>query len=93
MNYFKSVLMGLVAVLVICVFLPALPTLVQFLVFVIKHHGEVGIAVGPVRWRAPSLAQWLFMTAVFGGGFLWELRKLAKRQLPPATGSKGPPIS
>jgi hypothetical protein len=93
MNYFKSVLVGLTAVFVICIFFPTLPTIVRVLVFVIKHHGEGGIAIGPVSWRAPSFAQWLFMIAVFGGGFLWELRKLAKRRLPPKADSTDPPIS
>ena len=94
MNYFKSVLVGLVAVLVICVFVPALPTLVHVFVFVIKHGADgIGIAGGRVSWRAPSLAEWLFMFAVFGAGFLWELRRLARRQLPSATDPADPPIS
>jgi len=94
MNYFKSVLAGLAAVFVICVFVPALPTIVRVFAFVIKHGaGGIGIPVARVSWRAPSLAQWLFMFAVFGGGFLWKLRRLAKRRLPPATGSADPPIS
>jgi hypothetical protein len=94
MNYFKSVLVGLAAVLVICVLFPALPTIVRVFIFVIKHgSGGIGIANGRVSWRAPSLAQWLFMFAVFGGGFLWQLRRLARRQLPPSTGSTDPPIS
>ena len=94
MKYFKSALFGLAAVFVICVFFPALPTLVHVFIFVMKHraHG-IGIAVTLVRWHAPSIAQLLFMLAVFGGGFLWKLRKLAKRQLPPRTGSTDPPIS
>ncbi len=78
MNYFKSVLVGLAAVFVICVFLPTMPTIVHIFIFFIEHRGEGGIAIGPVHWQAPSLAQWLFMLAVFGGGFVWELRRLAK---------------
>ena len=86
MNYFKSVLVGLAAVFVICVFLPTLPTIVRVLMSVIKHRAEGGgIAIGSVRWHAPSPAQWLFMFVVFGGGFVWELRRLAKRRLPPAS--------
>lgn len=94
MNYFKSVLAGLAAVFVICVLIPSLPAIVLVLLAVIKHlsHGG-GIAVSHVRWNAPSLAQSLFMLAVFGGGFLWELRRLAKRRLPPAPDSTDPPIS
>jgi hypothetical protein len=80
MNYFKSVVVGLAAVFVICVVFPALPTIVRALLLVIKHGaGGIGIAVGRVSWHAPSPAQWLFMFAVFGIGFLWELRRLAKR--------------
>jgi len=80
MNYFKSVLAGFAAVFVICLFFPTLPTIVRVLVFVIKHGADgIGIANVRVSWHAPSLAQWLFMFAVFGGGFLWELRRLAKR--------------
>jgi uncharacterized membrane protein len=93
MNYFKSVLVGLAAVFVICVFFPTLPTIVGVFIFFIKHGGEGGIAVGPMRWHSPSLSQWLFMFAVFGGGFLWELRRLAKRRLPPPPNSTNPPIS
>jgi hypothetical protein len=93
MNYFKSVLVGLAAVFVICVFFPTLPTIVRVLVFVIKHGTDgMGIAVGSVTWRTPSLAQWLFMLAVFGGGFSWELLRLARR-LPRKADSTDPPIS
>src|SRR6266581_420291 len=88
MNYLKSVLVGLAAVFVICVLFPALPTIVRVSAFVIKHRpGAIGIKVSPLSWRAPSLTQSLFMSAVFGGGFLWELRRLAKRRLPPASDS------
>ncbi len=94
MNYFKSVLAGLAAVFVICLFVPALPTIIRVIIFVIKHGADgMGIAIDRVSWHVPSLAQWLFLFAVFGGGFLWELRRLAKRRLPPATKSTDPPIS
>ena len=94
MKYFKSVLVGLAAVFVICILVPAVPTIVDVSIFVIKHRADaMGIKVSPLRWRVPSLAQLLFMLAVFGGGFLWELRKLARRQLAPATDSSDPPIS
>ncbi len=80
MNYFKSVLVGLAAVLVICVLFPALPTIVRAFLFVIKHGaGGIGVALDRMGWHAPSLAQSFFMLAVFGIGFLWELRRLAKR--------------
>jgi hypothetical protein len=91
MNYFKSVLVGLAAAFVICILLPALPTIIGAFILVIKHGtGGIGVAIGHVSWHAPSLAQSLFMLAVFGGGFLWELPRLAKRRLPPATDSKDP---
>ncbi len=93
MNYFKSALVGLAAVFVICLFVPALPTIIRVIIFVIKHGGEGGIAVGPVSWHAPSFAQWLFLFAVFGAGFLWELRRLAKRRPPLATDSTDLPMS
>ena len=94
MNYFKSVLVGLAAVFVICVFLPTLPTIVHVLLFVIKHRKDgMGIAGGSVHWQAPSPAQSLFMLAVFGGCFFWELHRLAKGLLPPPTDPKDPPIS
>src|SRR6266851_6150748 len=93
MKYFKSILVGLAAVFVICVIFPALPTIVRVFAFVIKHGTDgIGIAVRPLRWRAPSPAQLLFMFVVFGGGFLWELRRLAKRRLPPAADSTDRPI-
>ena len=80
MNYFKSVLVGLAAVFVICIFVPALPTMGRAFAFVIKHRPHaIDIEVVPASWHAPSLGQWLFMFAVFGIGFLWELRRLAKR--------------
>ncbi len=55
----------------------------------------MGIAGGSLswHWQVPSLAQSLFMLAVFGGGFLWELRRLAKRRLPPAIDPSDPSIS
>jgi len=94
MNYFKSVLVGLAAVFVICVFLPALPAIVHILIVAIRYYPDsIAIKVSPWSWRAPSHAQWLFMFTVFGGGFFWELRSLAKRRLPPATDSANPPIS
>src|SRR5258708_30954107 len=52
MNYFKSLLVGLAAVFVICLFCPALPTIVRVFTFFIKHGGEGGISVGPVSWHA-----------------------------------------
>ena len=80
MNYFKSVLAGLTAVFVICLFFPTLPTIVRVFLFVIKHGAAgIGIAIDRVSWHVPSIAQWLFMFGVFGIGFLWELRRLAKR--------------
>ena len=93
MNYFKSVLVGLAAVFLICIFVPTLPTIVRILIFAMNHGGEGGIAGGSVRWHAPSFAQCLFMFVVFGGGFVWELRRLTKRRLPPVTDSTDPPIS
>jgi len=93
MNYFKSVLVGLASIFVICVFFPTLPTIVLVLMSAIKHRAGGGIAGGSVRWHAPSFAQCLFMFVVFGGGFVWELRRLTKRRLPPATDSTDPPIS
>jgi hypothetical protein len=94
MNYFKSVLVGLAAAFVICVLVPSLPTVVLVLMSVVKHLTKGGaIAVGPVRWHAPSPSQLLFLFAVFGGGFLWKLRKLGKRQSPPVTDTKDSSIS
>jgi hypothetical protein len=94
MNYFKSVLAGLAAVFVICVFFPALPTIVRVFIFVIKHGaGGMGFAIDRVSWHLPSPAQSLFLLAVFGGGFVWELRRLAKRRLAPSTERTDPPIS
>jgi len=82
-NYVKSALVGLAAVLLICGVLPLLVTIVEVFIFFVKHRGEGGIAIGPLRWYAPSLAEWLFVFAVFGIAFLWELRRLTKRSLPP----------
>jgi hypothetical protein len=96
MKYFKSVLAGLAAVFVICIFLPALPTIVRVSIPAIKHLAKgdaLAVKVSLLSWHAPSPAQLLFMLAVFGAGFLWELRKLAKRRRLPATDSTDPPIS
>ena len=94
MNYLKSVLVGLAAVFVICVFLPALPSMIHVFILAMKFRpNAMAIKVSPLSWRAPSLTQSLFMIAVFGGGFLWKLRRLAKRQHPPAIDSTDPPIS
>lgn len=94
MKYFKSVLAGLAAVFVICIFFPALPTIVRLLIFVLKYGSNgIGTEIDRVRWHAPSLAQWLFLFAVFGGGFVWKLRRLVKQRPSIETGSTDPPIS
>jgi hypothetical protein len=96
MKYFKSILVGLVAVFVICGVLPTLAVLIHIFILALKNSfrdGGFGIVFGRLRWHAPSAAQLLFMFAVFVGGFLWELRRLARRQLPPAADPTVPPIS
>jgi len=87
MKYFKCILAGLVAMIVICGVIPALAAVVQ-IVFQFLHgllsSGGAGIAFGPVRWQAPRLTDLLFLVSAFGLGFFWELRRLERRQLPPA---------
>jgi len=84
MNYLKSVLTGLVAVLVICGILPILVAAIYMFVFIAKHSGDgIGIGIERPQLHAPSLASWLFIFAVFGIGFIWQLRRLAKRSITP----------
>jgi membrane-associated protease RseP (regulator of RpoE activity) len=85
MNYVKSVLAGLVAVVVICGILPALALLTEIFLLALKgmRDGGFGIAFGPIKWHAPSLRQWLFMFAAFAVGFLWELWRLTRRRSQP----------
>jgi len=94
MNYIKSVLAGLVAVLVICGILPILAAAIYMFVFIVKNSGDgVGIGVERPQLQAPSLASWLFIFAVFGIGFFWEFRRLAKRRPPPSPSSINLPTS
>lgn len=84
MNYVKSALAGLVTVVIVCGVAPFLIVLVEIFIQVVKgmRAGAFGIAFGPVTWHAPSLGQGLFLLAVFTLAFLWELRRLKKRQVP-----------
>jgi len=82
-NYVKSALVGVAAVLLICGVLPLLVTIAKVFAFFVRHGGEGGIAIGPAHWYVPSLAEWLSMSAVFGIGFLWKLRRLTKKMLQP----------
>jgi membrane-associated protease RseP (regulator of RpoE activity) len=95
MNYLKSVFAGLAAVLLICGVIPTIVALVQILMAAARGmaRGGFGIGFGPVRWHAPSLTQWLFVFAAFGIGFIWEFRRLAKRQLALTMPPVNPPIS
>jgi hypothetical protein len=96
MKYFKSVLVGLVAVFVIYGVLPTLAVLIHIFILALKHSfrdGGFGIAFGRLRWHAPSAAQLLFMFAVFVGGFVWELRRLVKQRPSLETDPTVPPIS
>jgi len=84
MKYFKSTLVGIIAMSVICVVIPASVTLVN-LSFVLLQgmlSGGAGIAFGPVTWHAPTLRDLLFLLSAFGLGFFWELRRVERRQLP-----------
>lgn len=94
MNYFKSVLAGLAAVLIVCGVLPGLAALIYFYGFVKNSGGgetEIVFHSYALHWRVPSLAGWLFVLAVFVVGFLWQFRRLAKRAvLPSADSSRRP---
>ena len=85
MKYFKCILAGLLAMIVICGVIPALVAVVQILFHFLQglRSGGAGIAFGPVRWQAPTLTDLLFLVSAFGLGFFWELRR-QRRQLPPA---------
>ncbi|MGC2464500.1 MAG: hypothetical protein WA517_04835 [Candidatus Acidiferrum sp.] len=84
MKYFKSTLVGIVAMFVICVVIPALVTLVPLSLLLLRGmwSGGAGIAFGPVTWHAPTLRDLLFLLSAFGLGFFWELRRVERRQLP-----------
>ena len=86
MKYFKCILAGLVAMIVICVVIPTLGAVVQILIHFLQglRSGGAGIEFGPTRWKAPTLTDLLFMVSAFGLGFFWELRRLERLRLPPA---------
>ena len=83
MKYFKSTLVGIVAMFVICGVIPALVPLCLFLIREMRSGG-VGIASGHFTWHAPTLRDVLFLLSAFGLGFFWELRRVERRQLPAA---------
>jgi membrane-associated protease RseP (regulator of RpoE activity) len=84
MKYFKSALVGIIAMFEICVVIPALVTLVHLSLFLFRgmQSGGAGIAFGPVTWHAPTLRDLLFLLSAFGLGFFWELWRVERRQLP-----------
>jgi hypothetical protein len=94
MNYFKSVLAGLVAVLLVCGILPVLLTAIYIFVFMVRHGGDgFGIGFERPRLYAPSIIEWLFIFAIFGSAFFWQLRRQARRRVPPSSSSPNLPTS
>ena len=83
MKYFKSTLVAIIAMFVICVVIPELVPLVHLSLVLLRGmvSGGAGIAFGPVTWQAPTLRDLLFLLSAFGLGFFWELRRVEKRQL------------
>jgi hypothetical protein len=81
MKYFKSTLIGIIAMFVICGVIPALVPLSLFLLQEMRSGG-VGIEFGHVTWHAPTLRDLLFLLSAFGLGFFWELRRVERQQLP-----------
>jgi hypothetical protein len=76
-NYLKCTLAGLAAVFVIFGILPILAVVAFFLIFAVRHGGEeIGIDVSVWHFGSPVL--WVSALIVFGIGFFWELRRLAK---------------
>jgi hypothetical protein len=79
MNYLKSALVGLAAVVVVFVVFPILVATVSIFVFAAKHgFAGIGINALSLRLHAPPVAYVLFVLLVFGLAFLWELRRLTK---------------
>jgi hypothetical protein len=94
MNYLKSALAGLVAAVVICGILPMLAALAYFYAFVLKRRDtQLETTFYTLHWQAPSLAGWLFVCAVFGIVFVWQLRRLRKRGVSTLPGSEDRPTS
>ncbi len=93
MNYLKSALVGFVTVVVICGIFPIIATLIQIIVLFLRHaDGGFGIDFGPLRWHAPSITHWFVVFATFAIGFLWELRRLAKRRVAPSAKATNLPV-
>lgn len=84
MKYFRSTLVGIIAVFVICGVIPALATLVHISLLLLRGmlSGGAGVAFGPVTRHAPTLRDLLFLFSAFGLGFFWELRRAERRPLP-----------
>ena len=80
MKYFKSTLVGIIAMFVICGVIPVLVPLCLFLLQEMRSGG-VGISFGSFTWHAPTLRDLLFLLSAFGLGFFWELRRVERWQL------------
>ncbi len=80
MIYLKSVLAGLIALIVVPILLIGI-VIVGTVIYTSVHRpqGEGSIGWDPVSfWNQTSPLIWFVPVLIFGAGFIWEYRRLAR---------------
>ena len=77
MLYLKSVIAGIVALVIASVVLPTL-VILFFSALTVRHRGGTAIGFDPVSIARSSPTVWLIGLIVFAAGFYWEYRRLVK---------------
>lgn len=80
MIYIKSLLAGLLAVLVACISVPVI-AVIGLIVYSMIHRSQ---EEGSIGWDPISLVKmspmiWFIAALIFCAGFLWEFRRLTHR--------------
>lgn len=80
MNYLKSTIAGLIAVIVVFIILPVV-ALGAFALVIMAGGLWAGFGVDVPRWHFVSAnpLAWLFVAAVFFTGFYWKYRRLSRQ--------------
>ena len=72
MVYIKSIIAGVLALLLVAALMALMATIVLVALSV------SGLGIDMVRWHLGSLFFWLPAITIFSAGFLWEYRRLSK---------------
>ena len=80
MNYLKSTIAGLIAVIVVFIVLPVL-VLGAFALAIMAGALWAGLGIDVPRWHLVSAnpLAWLFVGAVFFTAFYWKFRRLSRQ--------------